>query len=156
MNIFASIIDQRLASVIKSIRQQAAEELGIKEVGKLKSLAFVYLCVQTILDLEDASAFDCLTEGGGDFGVDAMHISEEYDGEFTVSLFQGKYKNNLEGNANFPEQGVTALINAIRYLFDPTAELEHLNPRLLTKVEEARSLIRDGYIPRGYWLVIMV
>ncbi|MDJ0901830.1 MAG: AIPR family protein [Xenococcus sp. MO_188.B8] len=148
MNIFASIIDQRLASVIESIRQQAAEELGISEAGRLKSLAFVYLCVQTILDLEDSSAFDCLTEGGGDFGVDAMHLSEEYDGEFTVSLFQGKYKNNLEGNANFPEQGVTALINAIRYLFDPTAELEHLNPRLLTKVEEARSLIRDGYIPQ--------
>ncbi|ELS00420.1 AIPR protein [Xenococcus sp. PCC 7305] len=148
MNIFASIIDQRLGSVIESIRQQAAEELGIKEAGRLKSLAFVYLCVQTILDLEDSSAFDCLTEGGGDFGVDAMHISEEYDGEFTVSLFQGKYKNNLKGNANFPEQGVTALINAIQYLFDPTAELEHLNQRLLTKVEEARSLIRDGYIPQ--------
>ncbi len=148
MNIFASIIDQRLESVIESIRQQASEELGIREAGRLQSLAFVYLCVKTILDLDDSSTFDCLTEGGGDFGVDAMHLSEEYDGEFTVSLFQGKYKNNLEGNANFPEQGVTALINAIRYLFDPTAELEHLNPRLLTKVEEARSLIRDGYIPQ--------
>ena len=148
MNIFASIIDQRLESVIESIRQQASEELGIREAGRLQSLAFVYLCVKTILDLDDSSTFDCLTEGGGDFGVDAMNLSEEYDGEFTVSLFQGKYKNNLEGNANFPEQGVTALINAIRYLFDPTAELEHLNPRLLTKVEEARSLIRDGYIPQ--------
>ncbi len=148
MNIFASIIDQRLESVIESIRQQAAEELGISEAGKLKSLGFVYLCVKTILDLDNSSAFDCLTEGGGDFGVDAIHLSEEYDGEFTVSLFQGKYKNNLEGNANFPENGVKALINAIRYLFDPTAELEHLNQRLLTKVEEARSLIRDGYIPQ--------
>ena len=148
MDIFASIIDQRLESVIESIRQQAAEELGISEAGRLKSLGFVYLCVKTILDLDDSSAFDCLTEGGGDFGVDAIHLSEEYDGEFTVSLFQGKYKNNLEGNANFPENGVTALINAIRYLFDPTAELEYLNKRLLTKVEEARSLIRDGYIPQ--------
>ena len=44
MNIFASIIDQRLASVIESIQQQAAEELGIREAGRLKSLAFVYLC----------------------------------------------------------------------------------------------------------------
>ena len=148
MNIFASIIDQRLESVIDSIRQQAAEELHISEASRLKSLAFVYLCVQTILDLDDSSAFDCLTEGGGDFGVDAMHISEEYDGEFTVSLFQGKYKNNLKGNANFPEQGVKALINAIQYLFDPTAKLEHINQRLLTKVEAARSLIRDGYIPQ--------
>ena len=148
MNISASIIDQRLASVADAIRQQADKELGISEEGRLKSLAFVYLCVKIMLDLEDADAFDCLTEGGGDFGVDAMHISEEYDGEFTVSLFQAKYKNNLEGNANFPETGVTALINAINHLFDPAAELQHINARLRAKVEEARSLIRDGYIPQ--------
>jgi len=148
MNINASIIDQRLASVADAIRQPAADELGITEAGRLKSLAFVYLCVKTWLDLEMTLAFDCLTEGGGDFGVDAMHISEEYDGEFTVSLFQGKYKNSLEGNANFPETGVIALLNAIKYLFDPTAQLQHINARLRAKMEEARSLIRDGYIPQ--------
>ncbi len=149
MNINASIIDQRLASIVDNIRQQAAEELHIRDTDRLKSLAFVYLCVRTTLDLEKDNAFDCLTEGGGDFGVDAMHISEEYDGEFTVSLFQAKYKkNNLEGNSNFPEESVKSLINAIKYLFNPTAKLEHVNQRLLAKVEEARSLIRDGYIPQ--------
>ncbi len=148
MDINASIIDQRLGSVTDAIRLQADEELHINEAGKLKSLAFVYLCVKTILDLDDDSAFDCLTEGAGDFGVDAMHISEEYDGEFTVSLFQGKYKNNLEGDANFPENGLESLIKAVKYLFDPTTKLNHINPRLLAKVESARSLIRDGYIPQ--------
>ncbi|MEQ8755641.1 MAG: AIPR family protein [Coleofasciculus sp. G1-WW12-02] len=148
MNINASIIDQRLESVVNDIRQKAAEELRINDQGRLKSLAFAYLCVKTILDLENDNAFDCLTEGGGDFGVDAMHISEEYDGEFTVTLFQAKYKNNLEGNSNFPEQGIESLIKAIQYLFNPAARLEHINQRLLTKVEEARSLIRDGYIPQ--------
>ncbi len=148
MDINASIIDQRLDSVTNIIRQQADEELGIRDAGKLKSLAFVYLCVKTILDLDADLTFDCLTEGGGDFGVDAMHISEEYDGEFTVSLFQVKYKNNLEGNANFPENGIESLVKSIRYLFDPRTELKYINQRLLTKVEEARSLIRDGYIPQ--------
>jgi len=149
MDINASIIDQRLESVSEAIKEQAAEELGIQDDrGRLKSLAFVYLCVQTILDLDEESTFDCLTEGGGDFGVDAIHISEEYDGEFTVSLFQAKYKTNLEGNANFPQAGIEALINAINYLFNPKATLKHINERLLAKVEEARSLIRDGYIPQ--------
>lgn len=148
MNINASIIDQRLVSVVNDIRQKASEELRIRDESKLKSLAFVYLCVKTILDLDGDNAFDCLTEGGGDFGVDAMHISEEYDGEFTVSLFQAKYKNNLEGSSNFPEEGIESLINAIKYLFNPAARLEHINERLLVKVEEARSLIRDGYIPQ--------
>lgn len=148
MNINISIIDQRLVSVSEDIRQKASEELRITDEGRLKSLAFVYLCVKTILDLDGDDVFDCLTEGGGDFGVDAIHISEEYDGEFTVSLFQAKYKHNLEGNSNFPEEGIKSLINAINYLFNPAAKLEHINQRLLVKVEEARSLIRDGYIPQ--------
>ncbi|MEG3868341.1 AIPR family protein [Microcoleus sp. Z1_B2] len=148
MDINASIIDQRLASVVNDIRQKSAEELHIQDEGKIKSLAFVYLCVRTILDLEDDDAFECLTEGSGDFGVDAMHISEEYDGEFTVSLFQAKYKNKLAGDSNFPQEGIESLINAIQYLFNPAARLEHINQRLLAKVEEARSLIRDGYIPQ--------
>ncbi|WP_448526133.1 AIPR family protein [Parathermosynechococcus lividus] len=148
MDISASIIDQRLISVIGDIKQRVSEELRITDAGKLKSLAFVYLCVQSILDIDKDEAFDCLTEGGGDFGVDAIHISEEYDGEFTVSLFQAKYKNSLEGNFNFPEAGIRSLINAIQYLFNPAARIDHINERLLAKVEQARSLIRDGYIPQ--------
>lgn len=148
MNINASIIDQQLNSLMDVIRQQAAEEMNITQENKLKSLAFVYLCVKTMLDLDDEESFDCLTEGSGDFGVDAMHISEEYDGEFTVSLFQGKYKRDFEGNSNFQESAVDSLIKAINSLFDPSAELQNLNKRLRFKVEAARSLIRDGYIPQ--------
>lgn len=149
MNIEASIVDQRLSSIIENIREPAAEQLRISDPTKLKSLAFVYLCVKTVLDLEGEDTFDCLTEGGGDFGVDAIHISEEYDGEFTVSLFQAKYKHtDFSGNSNFPESGINSLIRAIRLLFNPAAELQHINARLLAKVEEARSLIRDGFIPQ--------
>ena len=81
MNIEASIIDQRLTSIVNNIKQPACEQLWIEEPQRLKSLAFVYLCVKTVLDLEVDETFDCLTEGGGDFGVDAVHISEEYDGD---------------------------------------------------------------------------
>nr|WP_217650581.1 AIPR family protein [Spirulina major] len=133
---------------METIRPQAIQELGIRDETRLKSLAFVYLCVQTLLDLEADETFDCLTEGGGDFGVDAMHISEELDGEFTVSLFQAKYKSKLTGDANFPETGITSVINAIQSLFNPAARLDAINQRLLVKVEAARSLIRDGYIPQ--------
>lgn len=148
MNINASIIDQRLTSVIDQIQQQAADELNITDGGKIKSLAFVYLCVKTLLDLDNEEVFDCLNEGGGDFGVDAMHISEEHDGEFVVSLFQGKYHRNLEGKSNFEENGIKAIINAINHLFNPGSELQYINNRLGIKVEDARSLIRDGYIPQ--------
>lgn len=148
MNINAGIIDQRLQSVCEEIRERAAVELGIKRDDQLKTLAFVYLCVKTILDLEPEDAFECLTEGSQDFGVDALHVSAEQDGEFTVSLFQGKYRQSLTADAAFPEGEIIKLIRAVNYLFDPAAALEQINQRLKIKVEEVRSLIRDGYIPR--------
>lgn len=149
MNINAAIIDQRLQSVGEEIRDRVAQELNINKEEKLKPLAFVYLCVKTVLDLNDDETFDCITEGGGDFGVDAIHCSEEIDGEFTVTLFQCKYRmNNLEGTSNFPEGGIDALNKAIRYIFDPGTKLEYVNDRLSSKMEEIRSLIRDGYIPQ--------
>lgn len=148
MNINVSIIDQRLAGVQDEIRERAGEEFGINDAVRLKSIAFVYLCVKTMLDLDVDEAFDCLTDGGGDFGVDALQITEEIDGEFGVTLFQGKYKNNLEGNSNFEQNGIEAMVNAIRHIFDPSANLGAINDRLRVKVEQARSLIRDGLIPR--------
>lgn len=148
MDINASIIDQRLIGIMDEIRSDANEILNISDDSRLKSLSFVYLCVKTILDLETTETFDCLVEGGDDFGVDAIHLSEEIDGEFHVTLFQCKYKRDLKGESQFPETGINKLINAIRYMFDPSATLQNINSRLLTKVEEARSMIRDGLIPR--------
>ena len=148
MNINAAIIDQRIITLCDEIRDRTKEELNITDEERLKSLAFVYLSVKTMLDLSDDEAFDCLTEGEQDFGVDAIHLSEEHDGEFTVSLFQGKYKRNFEGNSNFPETGINGLINAVRHIFDPASNLRDINDRLKSKVEETRSLIRDGYIPQ--------
>lgn len=148
MNLNTQIIDQRLVGIQDEIRDKAEEELNIKDAGKLKSLSFVYLCVKTMLDLDFDEAFDCLTEGGGDFGVDAMHITEEMDGEFGVTIFQGKYKTKLDGDSNFEQKGIEALINAIRHIFNPYAELGKVNHRLRAKAEQARSLVRDGFIPR--------
>lgn len=148
MNINAAIIDQRLGAIVEQIRDQAKEEIGIFDDNRLKSLSFVFLCVKTMLDLSDEETFDCLTEGSGDFGVDAIHLSEEYDGEFTVTLFQGKYKHNIEGNSNFEESAIILMVRAIQTLFNPSSPLGHVNLRLKTKVEEIRSLIRDGYIPQ--------
>ncbi|ADW17674.1 Abortive phage infection [Desulfobulbus propionicus DSM 2032] len=148
MNINASIIDQRLSGIQEEIRDQAQAELKINDPEKLKSLAFVYLCVKTMLDLDPEEVFECLTEGGGDFGVDAMHLTEEMDGEFTVTLFQGKYDRSLTGEKQFGENAINAMINAVRHIFNPQSQLGAINERLKIKVEAARSLIRDGLIPR--------
>ncbi|MFN7726668.1 MAG: AIPR family protein [Rubrivivax sp.] len=148
MNLNASIIDQRLTGVQSEIVHWAQHELNITAPDRLKPLSFVYLCVKTMLDLDAQEAFDCVTDGGGDFGVDAMQVTEEVDGEFNVTLFQAKYKTKLDADSNFPEDGIHSLVNAIRHIFDPTADLGAINERLKVKVEEARAMVRDGFIPR--------
>jgi hypothetical protein len=147
MNINASIIDQRIQGLKESIRKQVVDELGIDDETRLRSLAFVYLCVKTMLDLDDEATFECITEGSGDFGVDAIHITTDADNECSISIFQGKYKNNLEANAGFPTNAINKLISALNYLFDPFITLDEINPKLQSKLEEARSFIREGYIP---------
>ncbi|MCL2305821.1 MAG: AIPR family protein [Planctomycetaceae bacterium] len=146
ININKSIIDQQLTGIEEQIRKQAMDEFGFSG-DRLKSLAFVYLCVKTMLDLDPEEAFDCLTDGAGDFGVDAVHTSVPMDGDVVVTLFQGKYKRDLDVEAAFEGTSIEKLINACRYFFDPSAPLQCLNPRLLIKVEEIRSLIREGAIP---------
>lgn len=147
MNVNAAIIDQRLNQVTAELREKLVAELNLNDAARQKNISFVYLCVKTLLDLENDEVFDTLTDGGNDFGVDALHISEEIDGEFVVTLFQAKYKNDLAGTSNFPEDGVEAAAGAVRYLFDPSAHIV-ANPRLLPKIEEVRSRISDGYIPQ--------
>jgi hypothetical protein len=117
---------------------------------KQRSVAFVFLVVKTVMDLPDHEALDCLTEGGGDFGVDAIHIGDVEDGEFVVTLFQGKYSHNLEKapTKNFPDtEGVSRVIPTVRYLFDPDAAIP-MNDLVRIQVEEIRSLVRDGHIPQ--------
>ena len=144
MNINASIVDQRLSGIIESHPEWVPWP---RDENKRKSAAFVLLCMSTTLgiDLEDCA--DLLTEGGNDAGVDGIHLGEVEDGSFVVTLFQGKYRvNDLSGEANFPENGVRAALQTIEVLFDPFREVV-LNPRLRPRIDEVRSLIRDGDIP---------
>lgn len=144
MDINASIIDQRLDGIVQEYKDFLPE--GSDPI-KLKSTAFVLLSTATVLDLSLEDAAECITEGGGDAGVDSIFIGDAEDGEFQVTVFQGKYKHkDLSGTAHFPENGVKAAIQTIATLFDPAKALD-MNDRLKPRIEEVRSLIRDGYIP---------
>ena len=144
MNINASIVDQRIAGIVEEYETLLPD--GSNEEKK-KSASFVLLSMSTSLDITIEEAAELLTEGGNDAGVDGLHIGEVDDGEFTVSLFQGKYKiKDLRGEANFPENGVQKAVNTIGTLFDPAKHIV-LNDKIAPKVEEIRSFVRDGMIP---------
>lgn len=144
MNINASIIDQRISGIIEDHPEWLPEG---NDLDKKKSAAFVLLCMSTTLDMELDEATELLTDGGQDAGVDGLHVGEVEDGEFRVTIFQGKYKvKDLSGAANFPENGVQKAINTVQVLFDPSRQVA-LNKKIAPKIEEIRSLIRDAYIP---------
>jgi hypothetical protein len=148
MSINTGIVDQRVRKLAVDFATEFDIRLRIRNnEDKQRSTAFVFLAVKIVLDLSDEEALDCLTEGGNDFGIDAVHVGDVEDGEFVVTMFQGKYKRDLAGDSNFPQNGVEKAIQAIRFLFDPDAEIT-TNTGLTRHLEEIRSLVRDGHIPR--------
>ncbi|HEX5785313.1 MAG TPA: AIPR family protein [Burkholderiaceae bacterium] len=149
MNLNAQIIDQRVRATAEKLQPELVDACQTPLEGeRLRSVAFVYLCIKTMLDLPQEDSLDTLTEGGNDFGVDAMHVGEARDGEFYVTLLQSKYKHkDLSGTAHFPANAVDKMLQALTALFNPWAPLT-LNPRLQAQVEQVRSLINDGYLPR--------
>jgi len=149
VNINVGIIDQQVRGLATRLKPQLDDALGkTLDETAARSAAFVVLCAKVMLDLTDDEAIDTLTEGPNDFGVDAIEVGDISDGEFVVTLFQAKYHHaNLEGVKGFPQEGVEKTVQAVRALFNPEAKL-HLNPRLAAQVEDVRSLILDGNMPR--------
>ena len=154
MNINVGIIDQQVRGLAVRLKPEldAALDKPLDET-LARSVAFVVLCAKVMLDLTDDEAVDSLTEGGNDFGVDAISVGDLRDGEFPVTLLQSKYHHaNLEGVKGFPQAGVEKAVQAVRALFNPAAPVD-LNSRLQAQIEEVRSLILDGNIPRVRFLL---
>ena len=144
MNINATIIDQRVSGIVEDHPEWLPEG---NDINQKKSAAFVLLCMSTCLEMTLADSAELLTEGGNDAGVDGLHVGEVEDGDFLVTIFQGKYKvKDLSGKANFPENDVQKAVDTVRILFDPNRNVA-LNKKIAPKIEEIRSLIRDAYIP---------
>lgn len=55
--------------MVVDVREFAGAVLKITDEPRLRSLAFVQLCVQAMLGMNSEEAMDCLTEGGGDFAA---------------------------------------------------------------------------------------
>jgi len=147
MALVDQIIDQRITKLIDDFKDVFINELNLgSQSSKHKSAAFTFLTAKTILNLSDEEVIDGIVDGGNDFGIDAIYFLPPEDGEISITIIQSKYKQNQDGNANFSENGIIKMIDAIRVLFDPNKTLT-LNERLQNRIEEIRSFIAEGYIP---------
>ncbi len=143
MDINKHIIDQRIAKIVEENPAWFSETT---DKSRKLSKSFVLLAVSTYLGIELYEAFNQLTEGGNDAGIDALYIGDVSGDEFPVILFQGKYKFNLEENSNFPSNSIQKVIDTIRTIFDPSKSVNK-NRELAAKIAEISSLISDAKIP---------
>ncbi|MDR1729462.1 MAG: AIPR family protein [Prevotellaceae bacterium] len=145
MDINKHIIDSRIRKIVSDNPDKFQNE---KDETRKLSKAFVCLSVATYLDIDIEEAFDLITEGGNDAGVDAIYIGDITDYTFQVTLFQGKYhlKNFDNEDNRFPANAIQRVIGSISAIFDPNKPVE-MNDDLKPRVEEIRSLIADGYVP---------
>ena len=102
--------------------------------------------MSTALDLQLEDCIELLTEGGNDAGVDGLHMGDLEDGGFHITIFQGKYRVNLDGQANFPANSVQKAVDTVGVLFDPYRSVA-LNEKIEPMIQEIRSLTRDGHVP---------
>lgn len=149
ININAAIVDQQVSNLVTTQSQFFSDS---KDEHASRSAAFVAICVRQRLNLTEEESLGCLTDGGNDVGVDAIYLSDVEDGKFDVYLFQGKYKTSLEANHNFPAGEVDKAVGAVQILFDPKRKVQ-MNPSLQIRIEETRSLIRDGFIPNVHFFL---
>ena len=144
MDINKHIIDQRIRKIVLEKPEWFSD---LNDEDRKVSRSFVLLAVSSYLSIELSEAYSKLTDGGGDAGIDSIYIGDTTDIELPVTIFQGKYKRNLETDANFPANEVQKVINTIWTLFDRDKDISTVNPTLKSEIEDIRSLISDGYIP---------
>ena len=148
MSLATQIIDQQVSGIIEKHAEAFTNELRLgTDERKKRSAAFLFLVAKTAFDLTDEETFDGIVDGGNDFGVDALYFEPPDDGEIRIILIQGKYKADLSGDSAFPENAIARMIDAIGALFDPNKTVT-LNERLEQRVEEIRSFVKEGAIPR--------
>ena len=144
----AQIIDQQVSGLVERHADALGGELRLRgDQHRKRAIAFLFLVARTAFDLTDERALDGIVDGGDDFGIDALYFEPPDDGELHVTVVQGKYKQDLGGDSAFPETGVAGLIDAIGALFDPARPVR-LNRRLNERIEDVRSFVKDGAIPR--------
>ncbi len=143
MNINASILEQMLEG---EIERNAASLPYPTDKEKRKSAAFIIFCMAKRLGITIQEAIDCFTDGGQDAGVDGLYFEETDGDEIHITLFQGKYSRDLEGERTFPENAVEKTLATINKIFDPSKTID-VNTKLKPLLEEVRSFIRDGHLP---------
>lgn len=112
---------------------------------KNDSFAFLSLVLKQLFPSIDDELVECITDGGDDRGVDAIHIVEAED-HAEIFLFQAKYRDSLKTTSRtINDSEILKLSLFLRQLFDRAAELERCgNFRLKQSIQRIWDLHAGG------------
>lgn len=136
----ATVID--FSTVAHKVEEWLNPELGIEVPSK----AFMPLMVSAILDITEEEAYDSITDGAKDRGVDALFVDER-DGKNIIHIFQFKYVQEfLKSKSNFPSGEIDKILSFLSDLLDKDSGMkESCNLILWEKVKEAwQNLSKKG------------
>ena len=115
-----------------------------------ESFSFLRLTVNLVTGIEYDEIDECIVEGGGDLGADAIYFQiDDEEKRFKIFTIQTKYNKSAcekgEYNQNLSEDVINKFRNIYEYFFSSNAN-EGVNERVKAKKEEYESLIEGGFI----------
>ena len=113
MCLSASIIEQRVRKLVEDHRGA----LGSGDDDKLRSKAFVLLTTSVVLDIPLSEALSLVTDGGHDLAIDALHVGDIIEGEFLVTVVQGKNDICPEGYARMIQDSWADFVEVKGYMY---------------------------------------
>jgi hypothetical protein len=104
------------------------------------SIAFSWVALETILNLNVDEIDDALVDEAMDGGIDAIHISEMH-----VHVFTFNYATTFENTSrSFPQNKLDSLIVTAQKIYSKQLTAQDVNPALWEKVREIWSLFTKG------------
>ncbi len=112
------------------------------------SIAFIWLGLETVLNLNEDEIEDAITDGSMDGGIDAFHIIER-----DVHIFNFKYTETFEHTKNnFPEGEINKILVTMEGIYSKTIKKEDVNEVLWDKICEIWELFEKGSLNFKYYL----
>jgi len=114
-----------------------------------KSMAFGWLCLETLLNLNSDEIIESITDGSMDGGIDAIHISDS-----NVSIFNFKYTSEYEhSTSNFPEIEFNKVFATMEKIYGKIVYKNDVNEALWDKIQEIWSLFETCTPKFHYYFV---
>lgn len=123
-----------------SVINQKVEKILTEESVENKGMAFIRLCLRTLLKLNDDEIEESITDGPMDGEVDAIYISNRI-----IHLMTFKYTDNFElSKRNYPENELDQFILTVDSIISGSLDKKTINDAVWEKYKEILNLSSTG------------